>query len=389
MEGFAASVVREVLGEKNQTLCCASLHARSDAMGEEEGVGAHDLDTDLCASPQAPMPDPLNPLLAVRRTSEDVVRNGNHVKISARALEDLAERWSQSGVANTILHGAIGWDACGWHYSDDVANGGEKTCQYIFVLDSLNFCFWPTRGLEYEHLASGLKSALQKDPDALSADNLLTMTEERLAGWFSGFDVPQAAERVGKLRELGAVLANHFEGKAVELVARAQGSAARLVRLLVSLLPGFRDEAVYRGKQCFFYKRAQILAGDLWAAFKGQGLGGDLDCVGKSSCAFHDVGDLTMFADYRIPQLLNHFQIVEYSKDLQRRVNSLEEVPAGSEEEVEIRAACVQAVELLRAAMGTRGTVLLSIEIDWLLWHTGEDMKEDIMPHHRTRTIFY
>lgn len=31
------------------------------------------------------------------------------------------------------------------------------TAQYLLVLDALNFCFWPQPGLEYEHLARGLK----------------------------------------------------------------------------------------------------------------------------------------------------------------------------------------------------------------------------------------
>lgn len=40
-----------------------------------------------------------------------------------------------------------------------------------------------------------------------------------------------------------------------------------------------------RGRQLFFYKRAQIFVGDLWGAFRGQGLG-----------AFSDIDQLTMFA---------------------------------------------------------------------------------------------
>lgn len=39
------------------------------------------------------------------------------------------------------------------HYLD----GGPLTVQYLLVLDALNFCFWPEPGLEYEHLARGLK----------------------------------------------------------------------------------------------------------------------------------------------------------------------------------------------------------------------------------------
>jgi hypothetical protein len=36
-------------------------------------------------------------------------------------------------------------------------DGGPLTAQYLLVIDTLNFCFWPEGGLEYEHLARGLK----------------------------------------------------------------------------------------------------------------------------------------------------------------------------------------------------------------------------------------
>jgi hypothetical protein len=36
-------------------------------------------------------------------------------------------------------------------------DGGPLTLQYLLVLDTLNFCFWPDGELEYEHLAGGLK----------------------------------------------------------------------------------------------------------------------------------------------------------------------------------------------------------------------------------------
>jgi hypothetical protein len=48
------------------------------------------------------------------------------------------------------------WSASGWHYDDR----GPLTAQYVFVLDSLNFCFWPTAGLEYE-VRSNTRTLLQ------------------------------------------------------------------------------------------------------------------------------------------------------------------------------------------------------------------------------------
>lgn len=39
------------------------------------------------------------------------------------------------------------------HYVDH----GPRTLQYLVCVDAINFCFWPQPGLEYEHLARGLK----------------------------------------------------------------------------------------------------------------------------------------------------------------------------------------------------------------------------------------
>ena len=47
-------------------------------------------------------------------------------------------------------------------------DGGPLTAQYLLVIDTLNFCFWPESGLEYEHLARGLKVRASSDtlPDS-------------------------------------------------------------------------------------------------------------------------------------------------------------------------------------------------------------------------------
>lgn len=44
-------------------------------------------------------------------------------------------------------------------------------------------------------------------------------------------------------------------------------SCPRLVKALVNTFEGFRDQAIYKGRQVFFYKRAQILVADLVGAY--------------------------------------------------------------------------------------------------------------------------
>lgn len=51
--------------------------------------------------------------------------------------------------------------------------------------------------------------------------------------------------------------------------------------------------------------------GDIWACFKGEGIG-----------KFLDIDYLTMFADYRIPQILLHFGAIRYSNALMTKLES-------------------------------------------------------------------
>ena len=309
------------------------------------------------------------------------------MSISEEAVERVAVEWNSSNINS--LKESISWDADHWHYCRDAATFGPLTCQYIFVLDSLNFCFWPTEGFEYEQLALGLKVVLEADPTAFDAERLSTITEETLDSWFPGWKLPNVRERVLRLRELGQALLDDFGGLAQNLVQKADRSAARLVQLLLRYLPGFRDTSIYRGVYVHFYKRAQILVGDLWAAY---GIRDD-KLKGKeqqSVYQFYDMEALTMFADYRVPQILRSLGIFIYSNELSAKIDARDEIQCGCEEEIEIRACTIIAVEMLHHALCRLGVNnIIEIEIDWLLWQQGEKIKDDIAPHHRTLTIFY
>lgn len=81
-----------------------------------------------------PLPPPINPLAAVRRTTASVLQNANHVSLNGEAVEQLAKMWAVDGGAGGA---SVGWNETGWHYSEDAASGGSMTCQYVFVLGEL------------------------------------------------------------------------------------------------------------------------------------------------------------------------------------------------------------------------------------------------------------
>jgi hypothetical protein len=272
----------------------------------------------------------------------------------------------------------IQWDASGWHLNP-ISTGDFAAAQYCLVLDALNFCFWPVKSLEYEHLACGLRDAYLLDSHCFDADRLCKCDEELIKKWVSKpSTLPNLSERVTRIREVGNVLASLYGGSVLNLIAAANHSAVELVRLVTSSFPGFRDEALFQGRPVYFYKRAQIFVGDIWGCFGRQ-------VTGQHPAAFVDMNQLTCFADYRIPQLLRHHNVILYSNELSSKVDCMIELNAGGIEEIAIRANTVLAVELIREKL----KIEYSVTCDWLLWQKGEEDKDLFKPHHRVLTIFY
>ncbi|KAL4425843.1 hypothetical protein ABPG75_009859 [Micractinium tetrahymenae] len=319
-----------------------------------------------------------NPCQAVRESASSIVQDASLVSICEDKIEQLAGSLDAATIEAGVYDHAL-------HFWDP--ERPELVAQYLLAVDALNFCFWPSEvELEYEHLAGGLKRAVLADPSALDAARLAAIDGPGvrvLLGWAA--PLPLEAERARLLREVGSALLELYGGLAANLVRAAGQSAVQLVRLVTAAFPGFRDHCVYRGRQLFFYKRAQIFVGDIWGAFRGQGLG-----------AFADIDQLTMFADYRVPVVLRELGVLRYAPALAEAVDSRQELAAGSQEEVEIRAATVEAVEQLRRAMQARLAAegraeqrLNSVLLDWALWEEGEAKRKSHRPHHRVLTVYY
>uniref|UniRef100_A0A5B7BUE8 Queuosine 5'-phosphate N-glycosylase/hydrolase n=1 Tax=Davidia involucrata TaxID=16924 RepID=A0A5B7BUE8_DAVIN len=303
----------------------------------------------------------------VRASSAWVASRSSHVTVDTSGIEKVVET-----IKDSIPK--IEWDFEGIHYFDN----GPLTVQYLFVLDALNFCFWPDEDLSYDHLASGLKAALQNDKSVFDADRLQKYTGPQLRELLKWpRPLPLEDERVRLMHEIGLELERSFEGKASNLVESCGKSAVKLVALVTHHFPGFRDHSVYKGHQVFLYKRAQIFAADLWGAFKGKGYG-----------EFNDIDSITIFADYIVPAVLRQLGVLRYSATLASIIEANSEISSGSEEEVELRACSVYAVEKMRELISKKsGKQVLSVDLDLWLWSFG--IQCPFLQHHRTLSIYY
>jgi hypothetical protein len=282
-----------------------------------------------------------------------------------------------------------------FHYTD----GTHRTATWVFVLDALNFCFWSERPDPsdrwrvaygdvrvdgYWALAAALKRAVEEeiplwDPAFLAGISATELAQVLRPADPDGPRIPLFSNRLANLQELGrGLLEFGGESAAAALIQSANGSAARLVQEVVRLFPSFDDVATYRGHPVRFYKRAQILVSDLAGAFHQQGLG-----------AFTDFGQLTAFADYKVPQVLRQLGILRYHPVLAERIARRELLQAGSDEEIEIRAATIWGVEWLRQALAAHDRNLPASDIDWLLWQAGQELPPGAEPYHRTLTVYY
>jgi hypothetical protein len=169
------------------------------------------------------------------------------------------------------------------------------------------------------------------------------------------------------------------------MLEEANQSATRLIHLLVNHIPSFNDISPPFNSfttPLRFYKRAQILVADLWACFSNSSFG-----------RFVDIDKLSMFADYRVPQILHSLGCLRYSPALTTILDSDQPLVSGSRYEVEIRGCSIWCVELLRREIRrTWGRDINAVLLDFWLWDEAQKIKKMdgfTVGFHRTRGVYY
>ncbi|KAF9046548.1 hypothetical protein BJ165DRAFT_1527632 [Panaeolus papilionaceus] len=355
----------------------------------------------------------------------------------------------------------------------DSANPLTKSVlNWIFLISSLNFSFWSEKegrsdryGVEwssgwdmqdrkvhtgYWSLVAALNRALEEDipitdptfygSEILCPDSLIDHVFRRADQ--SAEPVPLLKERIAIMREVGFILSNgyggSFQGFLTEFQRRhnGNGTALDLVKMVTEVFPSFRDEVYYENKKGLnlsrssppnnfahrlvlkysvcFWKRAQILVAEIWAAFYPASPS-DTHPIFPGSKG-PEIRRLTMFADYRVPQILHHLCILTYPQPLVRKLQSHVYLPSGSKEEVSLRAASIVSVERVReeilrlireedkggsaSKLVSDAGLVSSVLIDFYLWdlakkiESGEEKVQglqtaEMAPIHRTRSIWY
>lgn len=288
----------------------------------------------------------------VRAASAQIARRARWVRVDAKALASV-EPGPDPGL-----------DAERHYLEGDPA----AVAMYLLSLDAINFgSGWfgqlhkrqasgrPLSG--YFTVAWALTDRFRAD-GPWTASQLRAMSTAEIATTLGQpSDLELLALYAQALRALGRFMG---DGGALELVARARGSAAALASLLADGMAMFDDVG--------FYKRAQIAASDL--ALGGVARFGDLD-------------ELTIFADNLVPHVLRCDGVLVYDERLAAHIDAGRPVrPGGAERE--IRACAVHACAQIAQRTGVPERVL-----DTWLWNRGQAPAYKARPRHRCRTVYY
>ena len=262
----------------------------------------------------------------------------------------------------------------------------ESTAAFVITLDAINFGSGYFPYLRKRDGHSGYHTV------AASLRDHVTRTGPIRGSWLRAIDVADCttifdqpdSELVHELmrlfasalRDLGEFIAE-FDDSFVAFVRSTDASAARMVEQL-DRMPYFHDVATHLGAPVPLYKRAQITAYDLAQAFRGHELG-----------RFDDLHRLTMFADNLVPHVLRVDGVLQFAPELVERIERVDDIAAGSQPEVEIRAVGLHAVELLQRELSRSGTSMTAGEIDSVLWNRGAGPRYKAIPRHRSRSVFY
>jgi hypothetical protein len=267
----------------------------------------------------------------------------------------------------------------------------EELIAFVIILEALNFSYWgepkwtvKIDGQEYDGFYAmfySLKQAKDKGYPILTPDYLANLSVNNLKSiWQGNTLIPLFNERWQILRDLGKTVTEKFDGRFRQIIERGLWDAEQIVSILGQDFPAiFNDVAEYQGQTVQFFKRAQLVPAHLL----------EFQELGLLANKVTNIDKLTAFADYKVPQALRKLGILEYTEDLANKVDNLTEISSSSEEEIEIRANTIWAVDLLTQALKEKFPAINSAKVDELIWLKGQFKSPNDKPYHRCRTIWY
>lgn len=290
-----------------------------------------------------------------------------HVKVHLQRLCGLAELMTWTG--DSALKELPDWR---W---DTIVKDDADFWDFAFVTGAVNYAFVHTNGDRYENAGltgtDAMFAAVTRNIDDFRLPFEAHKTAESLGSVFGG--IPLLSCRQRSLNCLSESFRRGGHSTVREMVTGHDSlfGSGGLMRHIDRLFPPYRDKT--RGVR--FWKRLQLFV----AMLVGRGLANWPD----------EVGDMTVFADYRVPQALSATGGIELSSNLAYKIRNRIEIERNSRFELELRLASVVASDALVRILRHFGKPHVTcLHVDSYLWKLGRRLGAAAPPHVTVTTAY-
>jgi len=183
-------------------------------------------------------------------------------------------------------------------------------------------------------------------------------------------EIPLIEDRYNNL----TIMNNFLKGESFYQKIKDVTKDTDLLNFIIDNFSYFEDKSTYKGKDIYFYKRAQLLTSDVLHI---------LELKDKKNV---DYSNLIGCADYKIPQVMYCYDLIEYNEELANKIDNKITIEKDSEEEIEIRAADLEVIDYIYNKLNKKYAKININDFIWLLSQNKQEMKKN---YHRTLTNNY
>ena len=271
----------------------------------------------------------------VLETSKFVVDNAKHVKINYDK-------------ANELIDELLKFDNV--HYLTKVPYGvydmsTRDIINFLLIYDSIDFSFWGnpkwTINVNGKDLDGGIALLhcifnMFDGRDSVEVyKQLENMTLEDFKEILKGnIDIPLLEERYKIVSSIAEIVNKKMNGSFYDYI-KDMNTDQEIFKTILNNFSGFEDTRTYKGQTVYFYKLAQLLTSDI------------LHVIENKEQKEVDYSNLLGCADYKIPQVMQGFGILEYDTKLSSLLETKTEIEENSEYEVEIRASMIVVINYI------------------------------------------
>lgn len=310
----------------------------------------------------------------VLETSKFVVDNAKHVKINYDK-------------ANELIDELLKFDNV--HYLTKVPYGiydmsTRDIINFLLIYDSIDFSFWGNPKWTIDANGKDLDGGIAllhcifnmfDGRDSLEVyKQLENMTLEDFKEILKGnIDIPLLKERHKIVSSIAKIVNKKMNGSFYDYI-KDMNTDQEIFKTILNNFSGFEDTRTYKGQTVYFYKLAQLLTSDI------------LHVIENKEQKEVDYSNLLGCADYKIPQVMQGFGILEYDTKLSSLLETKTEIEENSEYEVEIRASMIVVINYIWEQIDK---IIDRIDINDFIWSKGQDKTKKYKPYHLTRTKSY